>query len=365
MALSSSLFRKLLVAANQLELLEITDFGNPMYHKTYHYDDVDLENALIACLLAMPRLRVLRLPTFPLNQVALQTVGSLRTLETLNLVAPNSALANIGGSAAFPTMKQLQARVDDLSWITTFLSDVSSSFLESITIVFRNHASHAAVAHLYSTIAQHPSGPTLRKLILRSSHLEAQPPCDFSDALRPLLQLPRLVTVSVVGWEAHGVDDDMIAEIARAWPALEYLEFRPSRDFPFCLTGGKVMANPQVTLAGLLPLARHCPNLHTLDLLLNTDVDVPGPQVLPSLRPSRPSESQLTSLSIGYPTSPPRDPVRTAAFLTEHFPQLIKVGFRAKPRASTETDRGWHMVNFLLLAFCFVREQERDWAARP
>ena len=335
-----------------------------MYPKTYHCDNVDLEKALMACLLAMPGLRMLRLPTFPLNQAALQTVGSLRSLETLNLVATGSAFASLGRSAAFPTMKQLQARVDDLSWVTTFLGDVSSSFLESISIVCGNHASHAAVVHLYSTTAQHPSGPTLRKLTLRSSHLEAQPSCDFSEALRPLLQLPRLVTVSVVGWEAHGVNDDMIAEIARAWPALEYLELRPSRDFPFCLTGGKVMANPQVTLAGLLPLARHCPKLHTLDLLLNTDVDVTIPQVLPSLRQSRPSQSQLTSLSIGYPASPPRDPVRTAAFLTEHFPQLIKVSFRTKPRASTETGRGWHMVNSLLLAFCLVREQERDWAAR-
>ena len=91
------------------------------------------------------------------------------------------------------------------------------------------------------------------------------------------------------------------------------------------------------------------------------NVDVTVPQVLPLLRQSSSRrESQLTSLSIGYPASPPRDPVRTAAFLTEHFPQLIKVSFRARPRVSTETDGGWHMVNSLLLAFCFVREQERD-----
>ncbi len=322
----------------------------------------DTHQLLSACLFALLRLRVLQIKSVPILPHTLLTIGSLRFLEYLGIEVSSLTYSSpylcSRYRGTFPSIKELCVRIDDLNWVTAFLAHISSPFLECVRTIYCGPLiPPGGVDHLFFAIAHHDSRLAFRRLMIDCVRL--QPTCDLSAALRPLLALSSLVVLSLVGWTSIIVDDDTLDAMSRAWPQLVNLTlgYFPGRPHPE--PGEYWHVAPKATLAGLAPLARRCPSLQQISMAINTDVCIPAHG--PPQRPLRPPASQMLVLHVGW-TGPPRDPVRTAAFLSELFPRLLTVEIYPKIGAQhDETVRGWRHVLVLVHRFKPIRNQERNW----
>ncbi|KAJ7798050.1 hypothetical protein B0H14DRAFT_2389052 [Mycena olivaceomarginata] len=99
--------------------------------------------------------------------------------------------------------------------------------------------------------------------------------------------------------------------MATAWPQLRTLDLSPG-----CQSAGYA---PRATVAGLLPLAQHCPRLESLALVL--DATRTDPEILDGI-----NNCALARLDVGE--SPLSSPGAVAAFLAAIFPNLQVVSSR-------------------------------------
>ncbi|KAJ7762498.1 hypothetical protein B0H16DRAFT_1213726, partial [Mycena metata] len=97
-----------------------------------------------------------------------------------------------------------------------------------------------------------------------------------------------------------------------AWPQLQKLDLSPR-----CQPAHYV---PQVTLAGLIPLAQHCPDLVSLALVMNATVTDPHSKEKPG---GGITNAALTDLEVVE--SPLSSPGAVASFLSAIFPNLRRV----------------------------------------
>ncbi|KAJ7203626.1 hypothetical protein GGX14DRAFT_651849 [Mycena pura] len=193
-----------------------------------------------------------------LDWSALQHLSGLTTLRSLHLetfIAPIPC--PLFSSTSFSALETIRIRKTDVPSATQFIAVMSSAPLRSLYIRFAGCISTAGISVLYRAIAANISRTTLTRFTQESTVKTLtdaeQRTCKIdSSAMQSLCCFPNLVHVRITSPAGFELDDDTLADLARAWPCLESL----------LLASGLVAAElPRVTLAALHHLAKHCSEL--------------------------------------------------------------------------------------------------------
>ncbi|KAJ7618443.1 hypothetical protein FB45DRAFT_755830, partial [Roridomyces roridus] len=164
------------------------------------------------------------------------------------------------------------------------------------------------------------------------------------DILRPLLACKDLGSFTLQLYPGFDADDDFLAEIATAWPNIHTLK----------LFDIHVDQEPTVTLACLIPFARHCPDLSTLGIRMFCS-EVPTFSHTTGDR----FDHYLDVLEVG--TSPItedlQDVSKIAAFLSNLFPHLSEI---SSSESDEENSARWDRVVEMVPVFASVRVQEKN-----
>ncbi|KAF8075776.1 hypothetical protein FPV67DRAFT_1469185 [Lyophyllum atratum] len=149
---------------------------------------------------------------------------------------------------------------------------------------------------------------------------EAPTPDLCQQAFRNLFPLKALQTLHISYIHTSHLDDDWFADAALAWPDLEELQLYMSRGPP-----------GRVTLAGLIPLIRHCGNLNCLSLPI-----VAEPFDLELLE-NGVCNYKVTRLELGR--SPIVDPMGVFPCIMSMFPKLCSIS-----NVGGYSDDSWEMI---------------------
>ncbi len=351
-------------------------------------------------LLELSHLRGLRLTNIYTRPSAIRELASLPLLEQLDLSLKASygfrddRARTRGVQTEFSALRELTLHVNDFSLPLTILGNISAPCLKDLSIICTSDPSSdpdcivstSLIESVFGAIAAHPS---LQRLCFWISPV--QPPCNFSAAVRPLLGLPNITLLAMVNWIAITVDDATLDAMSRAWPGLECLNLHQASRYAIKAGGDAAPVHreafptsPKATLCGLIPLALHCPRLHTISLDIDTDLpasvatspSIPPPmhdidfglfcahsKHVPEPRLPRvlPENSALIRLYVGV-YARARDPERIATLLSAIFPRLERVAYGFED--GLDTSEGWRLLEYFLADFRLVREQERRWRQR-
>ncbi|KAH7908619.1 hypothetical protein BJ138DRAFT_1157259 [Hygrophoropsis aurantiaca] len=231
----------------------------------------------------------------------LSYIACLPALKEVDITLPVYPLQKFASSRnIFPVLQKLKLSSSTPQSCLQLLESVTSTSVEAVQLrassIFSDEVSQKIVAVLSSfknlthiTILEHPLGG---------------PPEDYgyySDALDPLLRLRNLQHLQMCAGSTYSVDDEVLSQIASAWPRIKYLDLWPPEGW-----GGLYRA----TLSGIIPLLHSCPNLHFLGM--EFDATLPLREDL-STYDTRNSKIPL-DLDVGI--SPILDPPLIAAFLS-------------------------------------------------
>jgi hypothetical protein len=118
----------------------------------------------------------------------------------------------------------------------------------------------SALGQFTSPFSQHPCRDSLTTIRLFTPNFNVgDPVTSLSEALQPLFLCAKLQDVEFVSLPLHFLDDTWLLNAALSWKSLRRL----------CLRVGceqTLKAGTNFSLAGLVPLAKHCLDLHTLHL---------------------------------------------------------------------------------------------------
>ncbi|GLB44329.1 hypothetical protein LshimejAT787_1602590 [Lyophyllum shimeji] len=211
-----------------------------------------LHSAVIDLVLAMPRLRSLRIPSLSLRFNVLDhisTFSSLSRLETGKLTLDTARLRSFSEpNSRFPSLRSLTFSVESLE-AAALLVDSICRPLTSLTITIKRDSSAAEIPNFVHTLTRHPCYESLLHLGITIEHAQNGPneQADASD-VRALFLLPRLESLQLSSRPfAAAIDDAWLATAATTWPQLRSLSIR---------------GMTETTLAGLIPLVRRCPLEH-------------------------------------------------------------------------------------------------------
>ncbi|RPD54510.1 hypothetical protein L226DRAFT_471922 [Lentinus tigrinus ALCF2SS1-7] len=312
----------------------------------------------------------------PLYDDALLHLATLRSLTVAKLFIPRSTAIHErlleANTPVFPSLTVLHMSVIRYEpFITSIVNLISSTQLFEVQLCAAHDPPGATLREFLSALTNSPSGDALSSIhlsfplpssipLMRS--LNALPPLDHPEctlnltSLEPLFACPELTELDITSFFLR-VDDEFVRTLAAACPRLQSLRLVP----PY--NAGRLS---EVTLDGLLPLFRLCPDLTDLALPLNATL--PMSSVAGGIH-----DSQLVTLDVG--DSPIRFPDEVAAFLSAHctHPDLEIVAARAlEGDNSSDHIRSrelhsvmWDQVGRLIKLFARVRSQERDhWMTR-
>ncbi|THH20718.1 hypothetical protein EUX98_g8526 [Antrodiella citrinella] len=135
-----------------------------------------------------------------------------------------------------------------------------------------------------------------------------------SEALRPLLRFSAMSSLRLLGRWSWDLDDDLIGDMARAWPELRKLHLDPD---------GYLSSVHRVTYRCLELVATHCPNLEAFGSVINTasSTDIDSDQ----LAGSGPQNTTLRRLHFGDSLIESEHVEPMAAYLTRLFPSLESI----------------------------------------
>ncbi|KAG5642651.1 hypothetical protein DXG03_002363 [Asterophora parasitica] len=108
-----------------------------------------------------------------------------------------------------------------------------------------------------NSLLHHRCLPTLRSLTIRASKWNT---VLTAPEFRGLFVLHALEVLHISNITSHELDDTCIADAAPSWPSLEQFHIEAPEDI------GPTSIPPNVTLAGLIPLIRHCPELNSFSI---------------------------------------------------------------------------------------------------
>ena len=363
--------------------------------RSLHVKCPDLRNLSVQCRSAVG----------PIDPVVSRAVSQLHHLETIDLMLPlfDDALLHLATlpslsvakiflprntelhtrlptmtSPVFPSLTVLHVSMIRLEpHLTSLVESISSTQLSEVRLCAAHDPPSAALQAFLTALSRSPSHDVLSSLqlsfplpssipLMRS--LNALPPLDHpectldSTTLAPILSCPELTELDITSFFLHA-DDALVRALATACPRLQSLRLVP----PY--HAGRLS---EVTLDGLLPLFRHCPDLTSLSLPINASL--PPSSASSPLRADsteRP-ESQLLTLDVG--DSPICAPDEVAAFLSAH---CTHPAFEILSARSAEGDSQpehvrmrerhsalWDEAARLVQLFAKVRGEEREYWAQ-
>ncbi|KAH7911894.1 hypothetical protein BJ138DRAFT_858802, partial [Hygrophoropsis aurantiaca] len=236
----------------------------------------------------------------------LSHIACLSSLKEVDLTLPVYPLEEIESNRnTFPALQKLILSSSTPRSCLQLLESVTSPSLETIHIrassMFSEEVSRKIYAVLspfksltHITILQYPSGDPPRGYGV------------YPDLLNPLLNLHNLQHLRMCSESMYSVDDEVLGQMASAWPRLEVLDLWQPKEWP---------AVPRTTLPGIIPLLRCCPKLHFLGMVFDAT------QPIADLSTYDTCNSDI-SLDLDVGISPIADPPLVAAFLSFATPNL-------------------------------------------
>ncbi|OJT13953.1 hypothetical protein TRAPUB_9492 [Trametes pubescens] len=334
----------------------------------------------------------------PVDRVVSHSVANLHHLETVDLALPlfDDALLHLAAlpglsvakihlprtpevhdrllattSPIFPSITSLHISAVRLEpSVPHLIRLITSEQLSEVRLCTAHDSPATAVRDYLAALSACPSMNALSAVTISSPlpssiplmmSLNALPPLDRPEfvldasVFEPLFVCSELTELEVSSFLLQP-DDELLRLLANAFPRLQSLRLLP----PY--NAGSVS---EATLAGLLPLLRHCPDLAHLAVLVDASGPLPDleePDYLPSPHPS-----QLVTLDVA--DSPIVYPDEAAAFLSAHctHPEfsIRSAGLHDGDHDPEHTRlRGvhnamWDQASRLVRLFVRVRNQER------
>ncbi|KAJ7510555.1 hypothetical protein B0H11DRAFT_2269181 [Mycena galericulata] len=260
-----------------------------------------------------------------IDRVAWQHIGRLPSLQSLDLTYMTRGVVPSFHPTVplFTGLKKLNLASTPITTVARILPLVSSSPIIELQSV---NVNGVEPHEFFTTIAAHCSHASLA--IFRHNFRPAAGD-DYSirsSAIRALFPFGNLTEIKITSHNvAFDLDDDMMLEMASAWPQIVTLELKVSAGGYAGTLPPEWLANgrPRFTLAALAHLAQHCPRLQTLELTFDATV-VPS-----SWEPC--TQTTLTALHVGHSriTQTAISPVAT--FIGAIFPALRSVTANPMP----------------------------------
>jgi len=240
-----------------------------------------------------------------LTSSALTHVASLSNLQCLTLQYLDDSTCTLPVSA-FPALRSLTLRAETPLQCVKFMENLKLRCITKVALFFK-HATCSGWTALVDVLLQSCNPLSLLELSLQLLHTGEGRCRAESQIMQPLFVLSNLTSVEI--GPCQGLDNRFIRRLSKAWPRLKNL---------FLL--GKTLqsqgATSRVTLPGLVPLAKACPDLERLAILLDT-LNVHEYR-------SRPGGGvrnfSVKSLHVGY--SPMTSTHLIAHFLSDIFPNI-------------------------------------------
>ncbi|KDQ62063.1 hypothetical protein JAAARDRAFT_203285 [Jaapia argillacea MUCL 33604] len=215
----------------------------------------------------------------------------------------------------FAGLRSLRIGDTGLATCTALLSWISPCTLTEVSFVF-NPPPSPALLHQNLTILSTTCSPsTLRSLQIHATINEDVPSVEDthsrtinSTSLLPLLAFRRLEHVQLTTGCLIALDDPTLEKMAAAWPRLSHLDFG---------TSPETVNVTSVTLACLIPLAKLCPHLNHLSIILHASSEA----IETGIEGTLPNPS-LESLNLGRSTIVTPGSPLIADFLFRLFPKL-------------------------------------------
>jgi hypothetical protein len=317
----------------------------PTLHVLKCHEDVSspaLESALFNLIQDSHDLRVLDLHDRELPRAAVTHLSRLPSLERLFIGDIDIPLYTTN-DGRFPKLAEWSFSAPSLSSCTASLEAMALCPFTCLLIECNiNVEPMSQVLELTKAISCHRSHSSLTAVHLTwiSSTQNDCPNPDgtylsLPDALYPLFSLPSLEEVYISSKRVRDLDDSWIAQAALAWPLLDSFAL-PSRPRPLV---------PRITLAGLVPLIKHCPNL--CNIYMQIDAKPVPLALLEGVRNTRIQTIVIHGSAIDQPLGVLRS-------LIHLFPNLVYVdGQLARPSGPMSPiqeryNNCWENVNDLL-----------------
>ncbi|KAJ7436343.1 hypothetical protein FB451DRAFT_1307528 [Mycena latifolia] len=319
--------------------------------------ELDTNSQVSAFVCALSNVSFLEVDT--LDVTALRHLGQLSSLKTLNFAMTQSTSLSFAAdgtmfrSLCSTTVDLEHGQLNDLSaFVRTWASPPVHTFSATISA----SPTPDAIGDFYRVLSAHCFHDSLKSLKLDFSQF---PPFAVQNEFvhpghffRVLFCFANLTVLSIQTPVGYDLDDEIVAEIAQAWPCIEEL----------CLRGNARPSCRLSTFLGLSALAEHCPLLRTLEMTFDAS-NVP---LLGIHQGQRALQTSLVSLDACQ--SPITDAFSVARFLSSIFVNLKEVDSEADEEdlLTPHYHQRWMEVGRMLPRFDEMREQEwnhgNDWA---
>ncbi|KAJ7184806.1 hypothetical protein C8R46DRAFT_466922 [Mycena filopes] len=233
----------------------------------------------------------------------------------------------------FPSLEIVNLWSTTPGFATTLIASIQHHALKTVNLLLSGGMGDDETAdRLYTALAAGRTHSALHTLRIELSGQAAEP--ITADTLRILLPFTHLRHLELRALKGFNLTDALVAELARTWTRVEDLSLG---------TLSLGYAYPRVTLAGVHTLARHCPRLRALELLIDATA-------VPELDEDDVWAAQERLAVLRVDGSPITAPADVATFLAQVFPGLQEVESK---------DEGWKRVDrFLKAGTRFAHDDE-------
>ncbi|KAJ6459883.1 hypothetical protein C8R45DRAFT_542086 [Mycena sanguinolenta] len=222
-----------------------------------------------------------------LDLAALTHLGGLTTLRILTTTLPAStSFSSASNGTLFPHLQMAKLRIErgDILGMTELVRTWNCPPLESLEIQFESESYDRFTSSIgvqsfqcfYDALTTHCTPASLKIFKLDATDSDDFSASEFvypGHLLRSLICFSNLVVVSIKVLNGYELDDEVVSDLARAWPRLRELRFG-TRDYNH---------PPCITLLSLHSLAQYCPHLHTLQMAFDATT-VPVAATTPQAR---------------------------------------------------------------------------------
>ncbi|KAF8173841.1 hypothetical protein K438DRAFT_2023368 [Mycena galopus ATCC 62051] len=291
-----------------------------------------------------------------LDEAGFTHVARLASLTRLSLCfAQDTTLypPDFLSGLTFPALEYLFIRCETARFCGGVIQVISSRHFETLYIRPLASWTTGAWEELHATVRDCLNGSAFESIEVADW---AEPTANIapyvlsSAALRPLLAIPTLTSLSYQIYPNLDVDDDFLEEMARAWPEMGSLYF--GTDVEVFQT-----QRSRATLNCLINFARHCRKLYGLGLHMDATGPVPDFSRTPG---QRKFGYRLEALDVGVSPINSRKEAEVAAFISNLFPRLeylFTFNSDPTPEAFRVHEKSWGRVSDMVPVFISVRSQ--------
>jgi hypothetical protein len=196
------------------------------------------------------------------EQVSAQ-LGSLSTLSSLkmSLIGANHLPFYTTALGQFPLLSEFAFAVDDWVSAATIMDSMHCRFTD-LAVTTHKEGSLTNLQTFTESMSRHPSLPSLTQLSLTDFEITSSDTDEthIESIFRPLFALAGLKYLNLQFDVTAHFRNSWYADAAAAWPSLETIAVCSPNMGPI---------KAKMTIAGLIPLVKHCTNLESVRLRLD------------------------------------------------------------------------------------------------